>query len=164
MTTPPSTPEIAPELLQAARETERHVAESGWGQPDRVFALARTADLVAAEPSLRGQLGDESGYSAVEQELPAGTELVEFLGHTRWPEAVVGCALAAERRMTVPPAQRAAGAGDEPEAIRLLVAVTRQGERVTLLRMEQHDRDTDVAVAHDAARELEDALLVTLGD
>ncbi|WP_462417164.1 PPA1309 family protein [Kytococcus sp. Marseille-QA3725] len=147
------------DLLVVARETEQHVAADGWGQPDRAFALVPTTDLVAAEPSLADALADAGALTAVEQELPAGTDLTDYLGHLAWPGTVTGCALAVERRRAAPDATEG-----ETEAVRLLVAAHRSGERLTLVRLQQHDSDDSVALAHDVADELEMALAASLQD
>ncbi|PKZ42681.1 hypothetical protein CYJ76_01620 [Kytococcus schroeteri] len=145
-------------LLAVATETEQHVAADGWGQPDRVFALVRTSDLAAAEPALAAALSDAGALTAVEQELPAGTDLHDYLGHLAWPAGVHGCALAVERR------RAAHEGGSETEAVRLLVLATREDERLTLVRLAQHDSDDAVAVAHHVADDLEGALAASLED
>lgn len=158
---PETTPrtDLPPEhLLAVATETEQHVAADGWGQPDRVFALVRTTDLAAAEPALAAALSDAGALTAVEQELPAGTDLHDYLGHLAWPAGVQGCALAVERR------RAAHEGGSETEAVRLLVLATREDERLTLVRLAQHDSDDAVAVAHHVADDLEGALAASLED
>ncbi|QRO86750.1 PPA1309 family protein [Kytococcus sedentarius] len=99
------------DLLQVAQETEQHVAADGWGQRERVFALVPTADLVAAEPSLADALAGAGRYSSIEQELPEGVELEEYLGRLAWPRSVTGCALAVERLRAAPAAE--GGTADE---------------------------------------------------
>lgn len=158
---PETTPrtDLPPEhLLAVATETEQHVAADGWGQPDRVFALVRTSDLAAAEPALAAALSDAGALTAVEQELPAGTDLHDYLGHLAWPAGVHGCALAVERH------RAAHEGGSETEAVRLLVLATREDERLTLVRLAQHDSDDAVAVAHHVADDLEGALAASLED
>lgn len=158
---PETTPrtDLPPEhLLAVATETEQHVAADGWAQPDRVFALVRTSDLAAAEPALAAALSDAGALTAVEQELPAGTDLHDYLGHLAWPAGVHGCALAVERR------RAAHEGGSETEAVRLLVLATREDERLTLVRLAQHDSDDAVAVAHHVADDLEGALAASLED
>ncbi|MFL0459371.1 PPA1309 family protein [Kytococcus sedentarius] len=166
------------DLLQVAQETEQHVAADGWGQRERVFALVPTADLVAAEPSLADALAGAGRYSSIEQELPEGVELEEYLGRLAWPRSVTGCALAVERLRAAPAAEgetageasdaasgggagdTASGTGTEP--VRLLVVATREGERFTLVRFAAHDSDDAVAVGAEVGTDLQAALGTTL--
>lgn len=164
------------DLLQVAQETEQHVAADGWGQRERVFALVPTADLVAAEPSLADALAGAGRYSPIEQELPEGVELEEYLGRLAWPRSVTGCALAVERLRAAPAAEgqtadEAGGtaSGDGPddtapgtEPVRLVVVATREGERFTLVRFAAHDSDDAVAVGAEVGTDLQAALATTL--
>lgn len=87
-------------LIAALVEIERHVGQSGWDQPARLFALVRTADLVAAEPHLADQLTvtSEDALSSIEQEdFRDGEDLMTTLAQIGWSESVHGCALALER-------------------------------------------------------------------
>jgi hypothetical protein len=173
----PSQPVTDP-LSVVSLDTERHVARAGWDQPTRLFALVRTADLVAREPQLAAglELSDqvEGAYSAIEQEdLPAADSLEELLGGIAWPDTVDGCALAVERLVLPPDAERdipadreaaLAALAEHPDAeeIRLLVAVTRDGQARCLLRQRAHDRDDRVALGEDIAPGLVEALRGTL--
>lgn len=173
------------DLLQVAQETEQHVAADGWDQRERVFALVPTADLVAAEPSLAEALAGAGRYSSIEQELPEGVELEEYLGRLAWPRSVTGCALAVERLRAAPAdegqtADEAGGtaSGDGPddtaseggaddtapgtEPVRLVVVATREGERFTLVRFAAHDSDDAVAVGAEVGTDLQAALATTL--
>ncbi|WP_404371531.1 PPA1309 family protein [Kytococcus sedentarius] len=155
------------DLLQVAQETEQHVAADGWDQRERVFALVPTADLVAAEPSLADALAGAGRYSSIEQELPEGVELEEYLGRLAWPRSVTGCALAVERLRAAPAAEgeTASEAGDTApgtEPVRLLVVATREGERFTLVRLAAHDSDDAVAVGAEVGTDLQAALATTL--
>ncbi len=167
-------------LSIAALDTERHVAAAGWDQNPRLFALVPTADLVEREPHLRVQLRGadltEGALSAVEQEdLPRTSSLETLLGRLSWPEAVVGVALAVERIVVPPEAER--DLPEQPEAavdalashpqrrdVRLLVAVLRDGQSRCLLRQRAHDRDDHVAMGDDIAPGLVHALKATLED
>ena len=51
-------------LDRAVRELERHVARGGWDGPVRVFALIRTADARARDPTRRDQLPPDLVTSA----------------------------------------------------------------------------------------------------
>ena len=167
-------------LSIAALETERHVAASGWDQNPRLFALVPTADLVEREPQLRGQLRGADlavgALSAIEQEdLPRTSSLEALLGRLSWPETVVGVALAVERIVVPPDAERdlpespdaavdALAAHPDRRDVRLLVAVLRDGQSRCLLRHRAHDRDDQVAMGEDLAPGLVRALSATLQD
>lgn len=159
-------------------DTERHVARLGWDQPPRLFALVRTAALREREPTLAAQLeeGDDDGYTAVEQEgLPATSDLESLLGRMAWPEEVDGVALAIERIVVPPEAER--DLPEDPDAateqlsahpdrkdVRLLAACLRDDRSTCLLRQRDHDRDDAVAVGQDIAPGLTHALAMTLRD
>jgi hypothetical protein len=179
----PASPErrqVTDPLSIAALDTERHVAAGGWEQNPRLFALVPTADLVAREPHLRaGMHGSdlaEGALSAIEQDnLPRTSNLESLLGGISWPEAVVGAALAIER-IVVPPgadsdlpddAEKAVEAltrHPDRQDVRLLVAVTRDGQSRCLLRQRAHDSDDQVASGEDIAPGLVHALRATLQD
>lgn len=163
-------------LRDAAAETERHVARVGWDQPPRLFALVRNASLIAREPAMRAQLGqaDPNAYSSVEQTgLPPTSHLESTLGGIAWPAEVDGVALAVERIVVPPEAER--DLPDDPDAavdalaahparkdVRLVVAVLRTGDAVCLLRQRDHDEDDAVAIGRDLAPGLVHALRATL--
>ncbi len=173
---------IHPPLVQCAIETERYVAAAGWDQPVRLFALVETAALLAAEPALAQQLGRDPGadpadaLSAIEQDgLPPTDPLEDFLGMLAWPPDVAGAALVVER-LVVPPEAEADLPDDPEEAarmlaahpdrveVRLVVAVTRDGDSTALLRQRAHDSDDQVAIGKDIAPDLVAALAATLED
>lgn len=173
-----STPTAEP-LAVAALETERHVASSGWDQNPRVFALVDTAALIAAEPQLAASLDSAAdqapgALSAIEQEdLPRTANLESLLGRMAWPESVDGVALAVERIVIPPGAERdlpqdptaavdALAEHPQREDVRLLVAVHRDGRAVCLLRQRANDRDDRVATGEDIAPGLVHALRATL--
>ncbi len=179
---PDSSPETTPTtepLAVAALETERYVATSGWDQNPRIFALVDTAELAAAEPGLvlDGAADSAPGaLTAIEQEdLPPTSSLESLLGRIAWPETVHGVALAVERIVIPPGAERdlpedpdeavdALAQHPEREDVRLLVAVHRDGRAVCLLRQRAHDRDDRVATGEDIAPGLVHALRATLED
>ncbi|MDN5789546.1 MAG: PPA1309 family protein [Micrococcales bacterium] len=164
-------------LAIAALDTERHVAAAGWDQPARLFALVRTADLLAREPHLRDQVGEadlaDDALSAIEQEgLPTTTSLETLLGRLAWPDEVDGCALAIERMVVPPEAER--DLPERPEEavetlaahpgrkdVRLLAAVLRDGQAICLLRQREHDSDDAVATGPDITPGLVAALTAT---
>ncbi|WP_404349633.1 hypothetical protein LG324_16335 [Phycicoccus jejuensis] len=165
-------------LTLAALDTERHVARSGWDQPVRLFALVHTAELVEREPQLAQGLATHDAVagalSAIEQdELPEATGLEELLGRIAWPAEVAGCAVAVERVVLPPAAERdlpenpeeavrAVAAHPDRADVRLLVAVTRDGAARCLLRQRAHDSDDEVALGEDLAPGIVHALRATL--
>jgi hypothetical protein len=165
-------------LVTTALETERHVAAAGWDQPPRLFALVRTAGLIEREPHLRAQLGEaeEDALTAIEQEdLPESPSLESVLAQLAWPEEVDGVALAVERLVVPPDAERdlpenpqeaadTLAAHPDRKDVRLLVAVLRDGESACLLRQRDHDTDDKVASGPDIAPGLVQALSATLQD
>jgi hypothetical protein len=165
-------------LVTSALETERHVAAAGWDQPPRLFALVRTAELLEREPHLRAELsaGDEDALTAIEQEgLPHTSSLESILARLAWPPEVDGVALAVERLVVPPEAERdlptnpaqaadALAAHPDRKDVRLLVAVLRDGESTCLLRQRDHDTDDKVASGSDIAPGLVHALHATLQD
>jgi len=175
----PAAPQpVTDPLTLAALDTERHVARSGWDQPVRLFALVPTADLLAHEPQLAQGLASHDAVagalSAVEQEdLPRSDGLEDLLAQIAWPEQVLGCALAVERIVVPPEAERDLPSDDaaalqaiaeHPDRadVRLLVAVTRDGAARCLLRQRAHDTDDRVALGEDIAPGLVHALRATL--
>ena len=175
--TSPFQPIFSP-LVTSALETERHVAAAGWDQPPRLFALVRTAGLLAREPHLHDELGQglDDGLTAIEQEgLDDTASLEAFLAQLTWPEEVDGVALAVERLVVPPEAEH--DLPDDPDQVaellaahpdrkdvRLLVAVLRDGESTCLLRQRDHDTDDKVASGPDIAPGLVQALAATLRD
>jgi hypothetical protein len=165
-------------LVTSALETERHVAAAGWDQPPRLFALVRTAGLLEREPHLRAELGrgDAEGFTAIEQEgLPNTSSLESLLARLAWPPDVDGVALAVERLVVPPEAERdlpedpdqaaeVLAAHPDRKDVRLLVAVLRDGESTCLLRQRDHDADDKVASGSDIAPALVQALGATLQD
>ena len=164
-------------LTLAALDTERHVARAGWDQPVRLFALVPTTELLAHEPQLAEGLAVHDAVtgalSAVEQEeLPEADGLEELLARIAWPDQVAGCALAVERNVVPPEAERELpgdadaalrAVADHPDRadVRLLVAVTRDGSARCQLRQRAHDSDDRVALGEDIAPGLVHALRAT---
>lgn len=180
MTTNPAPQPVTDPLSLVALETERYVAAAGWDQAPRLFALVSTADLLAREPGLAAGLTpadhQAGALTAVEQEdLPRTSSVESMLRRMAWPESVAGCALAIERIVVPPAAERDlptnADAAMEHLAshpdradVRLVVAVTRDGRSICLLRQRQHDSDDQVATGPDLAPGLVHALRATLAD
>ncbi len=170
-------------LTRALLETERHVANAGWDQPPRLFALVRTAALLEREPGLRQQLdpgtlsaaaADQGHLIAVEQDgLPQTSNLESILGQLAWGPDVDGVALTVERVVVPPEAERDLPPGSEQavdylaahparEDVRLAVAVLRTGERQCGVRQRRHDEPGSVAVGPDLVPGLVAALSATL--
>lgn len=138
-------------------ELEAHVAADGWDQPPRLFALARTTALVAAEPELAAALGldtdDPDGLTPVEQDsfpIPEGLE--PALAQIGWPDEVAGAALVVERLVLPPGAEEslpddvdeqtlagAAAAHPQAREVRMAVSVLRDGPRMCTLRVRGAD-------------------------
>jgi hypothetical protein len=166
-------------LVELVREIEKHVAAEGWDQNPRLFALARTVELVALEPEIAEALGaegeDPESFTPIEQEpLDRDRPLDEVLATTMWPDEVAGAALVIER-LVLPPSAEAALDDEDPAAlesaaanhperqdVRMAVVVTRDGRRVCALRLRAHDADGDVLVGENLVPRLADALAATL--
>jgi hypothetical protein len=168
-------------LLEAIAEVDRHLAQGGWDQPTRLYALVRTADLLESEPALAQTLGlsqtpDADALTPVEQDsLPTGTPLDEWLAEIGWPTEVSGCALSQEV-LTLPPSVEAdlpadadavAWAVTHPlrREVRMLVGVLRDGSRTATLRVRGvADQPDDVVTGDDLVPLVTDALAATLID
>jgi hypothetical protein len=119
---------------------------------------------------------DAENLTAVEQEgLPATSSLESILGRLAWGPDVDGVALALERLVVPPDAERdlppdADAAVDYLAAhpartdVRLLVAVLRGGGHLCALRQRGHDEQGSVAVGPDLVPGLVSALTATLED
>jgi len=143
-----------------------------------MFALVPTAMLLEREPSMREQLAtaDPAGFTAVEQEdLPTSNDVESVLARVAWPPEVAGVALALERIVVPPEAERdlpsdpqeateALSRHPDRRDVRLMVAVERAGSSICLLRQREHDTDDAVAVGADLAPGLVHALFTTLQD
>jgi len=177
----PDEPRRSEPLLEAIAEVERHLAQGGWDQPTRLYALVHTADLIASEPALAQTLGLPATPAAdaltpVEQDsMPTGTPLDEWLAEIGWPSEVAGCALSQEV-LTLPPSVEAdlpsdadavAWAVSHPlrREVRMVVGVLRDGSRTATLRVRGiADQSDDVVSGADLVPLLTDALAATLVD
>ncbi|MBA3021436.1 MAG: hypothetical protein FP817_10055 [Propionicimonas sp.] len=160
-------------LLAALVEVERHVGRLGWDQPARLFALVKTADLIAAEPHLAEQLkaAASDGFSSVEQEtFRPGADLAEALAQIAWPPAVTGCVLSLERAFLPADAeselpddldQAAQIVAEHPDRLelRVVVGVTRDGLRHGVARV--RDGEGELLGGSDLVPALADALAHT---
>ena len=104
--------EPAPDALtRAVDEVEEFAAAGGWAAPRQMFALVRTADLLAAQPGLAGQIGPASShdgasdpaariagpeYTPIAQESLPGESVADALATITWPDEVAGCVLVLE--------------------------------------------------------------------
>jgi hypothetical protein len=172
----------AQDLLAAALDIERHVAAEGWDQPTLLFALVPTDHIRAEQPDLAAQLGVVDGGPALttfEQPAPPDDEDLDvFLARIEWPAEIAGAALVVER-IVLPPEAEAAIA-DRPDAatvarahpdaqdMRIVVAVTKDGAQMSVLRLRgapgadgPSDSEDSVLTGHDLVPGLAEALLAT---
>ncbi len=123
-------PDIDPALAAAVLEIESHIAEGGWDQPSRLYALVDTAALVRREPALASAMGlddasAEGSLTPVEQEQLPADRFEAALASIAWGPEVTGCAAVVERLVLPPeaddampedPAAAAAYALEHPDA------------------------------------------------
>lgn len=165
-------------LYDVVRELEAHASGSGWDQPERLFALAGTAELVAREPDLAAALGlaaaaGDDSFTPIEQELPAGQSLEDVLAQIAWPAEVAGVAVIAER-LVLPPdadddvpedpvaAQEFAANHPDRQEVRMVAAALRTGDSACALRLRSHDADDLVLTGPDLVPGLVTQLHATL--
>lgn len=169
-------PDGADALVACLAEIERFVSRTSWGGPPRLFALVRTADLIAAEPALAGQLamGSPDSLSSIEQDdFRPGEDLASALESICWGEGVDGAALCVERLFL--PDEYAADLPDDPERaagivashphrveVRVVAGALRDGTHHAVARLADHPEDLLGSV--DLAPALEAAVLATLRD
>jgi hypothetical protein len=148
------------QLTALVREVEQHVSAEGWDQPSRLYALVLTEDLLRQEPQLAGQLSGAPPGSITPVEQPAfEQDLTEVLPQIGWPDEVLGCALVHE--VVILPGD----IGDEPpddvdpnewasahpgrRDARIAVAVMRDGQRASCIRVQGKDGADDEVVMDD---------------
>ncbi|RIJ77204.1 hypothetical protein D1871_08885 [Nakamurella silvestris] len=160
-----------PLLAVAVTEAEEFVGSAGWEQRPQLFALVPTADLIAAQPEMAGQLDEGSYYTPIAQEDLPDIDLSDALAQVSWPPAVEGCVLVQEIVVLPPEAQgdlsedpevaaeQAAQHPDRTEA-RLAVGVLRDGSGACLMRLRGEHEDTPLRGA-DLAPNLISALELT---
>lgn len=159
-------------LLRVVREIELHASGEGWNQPDRVFAVVDTAELIGREPQLAASVDPSQAWTSIEQEsVPQGVE--ELLPSIVWPPEVGGCAVVVERLVLPPGADEQVPedpdaardyAADHPEReeVRIALAVLRNGETACALRLRSHDADEEVLTGEDLVPGLVQLLRATL--
>jgi hypothetical protein len=164
---------MADDLPAIVSEIERLLAEHGWDQPPRLYALVRTRELLASEPSLAEMLADSDpdGLTPVEQE-PFEEDVADLLPRIEWPPTVQGCAFVNEVYM-LPDGATAARPPDVPEEewaathpehrdVRLAVGVLRDGTRASTIRIRSVDgAEDEVVSAPDLVPNLATALFGT---
>lgn len=167
-----------PQLRASAARQVGSAAETATGDEavggDEAAEGTESASVGVADDGEEGQ--DAEGLSAVEQEgMPHTSSLESLLGRLGWPPEVDGVALAVERLVVPPDAERdlpqdpdkaaeLLAADPRRKDVRLLVAVLRDGQSACLLRQRDHDSDDQVALGADIAPGLVHALLATLAD
>lgn len=163
-------------LVAALTEIDRFLGAEGWGLPARLFALVPTADLLAAEPSLVGQLsaGSPDSLSSVEQEdFHGGDHLEQTLSAIAWPPTVQGVAVSVERvflpddeEASIPedPDQAAEYVAGHPrrQDLRVVSGAMRDGSHFSVARVLGHP--DELLGAANLVPSLEAALLSTLDD
>lgn len=142
----------------AALEVEAHVAESGWDQPVRLYALVPTSELIADEPEIAARLGLDpttaaGRFTPIEQELNPSESVEQLLTRIEWPPAVRGAAAVIERLVlpddaeaSLPDEAEADAAANHPlrQEVRMAAAVTRDGRAHCAIRIRSHDHDDTV--------------------
>ncbi|SFB09871.1 hypothetical protein SAMN05192575_103351 [Nocardioides alpinus] len=180
---PAETPPLPedPALAAAVLEIEAHVAQAGWDQPARLYALVETAQLVAQEPALAAAMsidgpGDDGSFTSIEQDgLPPGQALEAALHTIVWPPSVSGCAAVIER-LVLPPgtdddipddptaAELFAREHPDRQEVRMVAGVTRAGASYCALRLRAHDDEQSVVNGTELVPGLLELLHATLAD
>ncbi len=170
-----------PALASAVLEIEQHIAESGWDQPARLYALVDTAALVEHEPALAAAMGLDAADAAgsltpVEQDqLTPDRPLEAVLDSITWPPDVAGCAAVVERLVLPPDAdaeipEDAAAAEEfarehpDRQEVRIVAGATRGGSTYCALRLRAHDDAASVVGGADLVPGLLELLVATLAD
>ena len=170
-----------PALAAAVLEIEAHIAEGGWDQPARLYALVDTGQLVEREPALAAAMGldaasEQGSLTPVEQDqLAPERPLESVLEAIVWPAGVAGCAAVVERLVLPPdadaeiPEDRARAeeyAREHPDRqeVRIVAGVTRGGSTYCALRLRAHDDAQSVVGSTDLVPALLELLRSTLDD
>lgn len=173
--------DVDPALAAAVLEIETHIAEAGWDQPARLYALVETARLVEREPALAAAMGlddatAQGSLTPVEQDqLAPDDPLEQVLESVTWPSSVSGCAAVVERLVLPPgvdadlpedPAAAEEFAREHPDRqeVRIVAGATRGGSTYCALRLRAHDDDQSVVGASDLVPGLLQLLAATLED
>jgi len=173
--------DVDPALAAAVLEIETHIAEHGWDQPARLYALVDTAQLVEHEPALASAMGLDSSaaqgsLTPVEQDqLAPDRPLEQVLESITWPSGVAGCAAVVERLVLPPDADALIPedpegaeefARDHPDRqeVRIVAGATRGGSTYCALRLRAHDDDQSIVGGADLVPALLQLLAATLED
>ncbi|GAB3770349.1 hypothetical protein FB382_000755 [Nocardioides ginsengisegetis] len=173
--------DVDPALAAAVLEIEQHIAQGGWDQPARLYALVDTARLVAQEPALASAMGldassAQGSLTPVEQDqLAPDRPLETVLESIVWPDGVAGCAAVVERLVLPPdaddqipddPAGAEEFAREHPDRqeVRIVAGATRAGSTYCALRLRAHDDDQSVVGGADLVPQLLALLGATLTD
>ena len=173
--------DVDPALAAAVLEIEQHIAQGGWDQPARLYALVDTARLVAQEPALASAMGldassAQGSLTPVEQDqLAPDRPLETVLESIVWPDGVAGCAAVVERLVLPPdaddqipddPASAEEFAREHPDRqeVRIVAGATRAGSTYCALRLRAHDDDQSVVGGADLVPQLLALLGATLTD
>jgi len=149
-------------LADTVRELDQHVAEGGWDQSARLFAIVPTADLATDHPELVS--AENSGqFMFVEQEAPLDNEnVIGSLEQISWPAEITGAAIAIERLISMQPDDEVDLESDsQTQELRIIALVMRDGTNINAIRQRSFDDGTDVAVASDLVPAINKALLQT---
>ena len=178
---PASTPDVDPALAAAVLEIESHIAEGGWDQPSRLYALVDTAALVRREPELASAMGlDDASADGLAHPGRAGaaarpTGSSPTLASIAWGRRgdrlrgrrrAAGAAAGRRRRdprRPEPPRRRTPREHPDRQEVRIVVGVTRAGATYCALRLRAHDDDQSVVGGADLVPELITLLGATLG-
>ena len=173
--------DVDPALAAAVLEIESHIAEGGWDQPARLYALVDTGQLVAREPALAAAMGldaawEQGSLTPVEQDQLAPDQPLEtVLESIVWPGGVAGCAAVVER-LVLPPdadaeipedrvrAEEYAREHPDRQEVRIVAGVTRGGSTYCALRLRAHDDAQSVVGGADLVPALLELLRSTLVD
>lgn len=149
-------------LAETIRELDQHVADGGWDQAARLFAIVLTADLATDHPELVSD-GKAEQFMFVEQDAPIDNEnLIGSLEQISWPAEITGAALAIERLISMQPDEEVeVDAESQTQEIRIIALVMRDGTNLNAIRQRSYDDETNVAVASDLVPALNKALLQT---
>ena len=174
--------DVDPALAAAVLEIETHIAEAGWDQPARLYALVETARLVEREPALAAAMGlDSLGRAGVADPGRAGPAApgpaaragprVDRLARRAWPAAPRSssgwcCRRTPTTQIPEDPAEAEEFAREHPDRqeVRIVAGATRAGSTYCALRLRAHDDDQSVVAGTDLVPALLQLLAATLED